>query len=1050
MEISDNFKNMAIYVEHVQYTGKIILFRDEIDLIANQSHNYPVLIPTANVNSHVNHLGFVRKVMGSMDGGSSGSYLLYAANADTISRCDLGERVSNTAKTTFLTVAKIEHGVLCCAVKPESYLQKADTGLTRRQVGIFGAGPAFVVVAKNGVYIYQEGTAKGSAPTVSKIPDLDYATKACWYQNFLVLVVKKKDEEFVRILELSDRYLAYEFSMKNSIETLFPSKTKPKIMDLHAVHSQTTSDTSHSGGHVQLVIQLPTAAVLLSLNEKSAETKLELLRKKYKYRFAINMAKTIPKIDYDTFSKDIRKQYGDYLFSKGEYQDAIRQYILTIGSVEPSYVIRKFLDSQRNTYLIQYLYVLHKKRNATHEHTTLLLNCFMRLDDYSDDDGSIKASQAIIDDKKKPLEQTEPAEIDDDEEGTDESLKELMRDVERKDKKKILDEFKLKHEELNYDQVTAISVMRKNGYREQALALAENFAELNPNEATLHDWVIKIYIEDFPKQAIEDKSNFQKALYHIESLERAVATTFMLKYGKILVTELPQRATNLLIRLCCNYTEIPPKVPKDDLPKDYNRRLDDRRTFILPEKRQLVNLKNWKDSKVKNEEYDFTIAANYIFAFADQPFWLMVFLEVVTDYMLHVNKKKNIMNMYLELGQEKQSRLKAMYNTLLELYLRALNMDPQVPKESKKEVQIQPYVAAILPSTAPTLPVVALLSPPPNVKPEEEDMYNIYPVYENQLSDPFPVKAQNLITEAVYDDKHALVLCQGKSFEVGILHLYAKLGLKYDIIQYFMDKEADVTNEQQMTEKFSNILDRCQDFGKDDPNMWIQVLTYFVSGDGSQCTIKPAINARLEPEKQEMTLSDVFVNKVLTAIKEQDVLPPLLVVQILSQNRNIELKTIKDYLSEKLSKEQKKIREQNITINELQKDTQKLKADITELRTCAKIFQLTQCSYCNKQLDLPAVHFMCMHSYHQRCLENEECARCANKNKEYLQNMRTKQKNKLHGQNGEDMTLTVEEKHDSFFKMLENAKQGFETVAKQFGTNLFPPTTAVDVEAKGK
>jgi hypothetical protein len=446
---------MAIYIENSspQNIGKIILFRDEIDLIANQSLNLPVQL-TVSRNSHINHIGFVKR-MGSIESGGSGagSYLLYVTNAETVSRCDLGERVSNTAKTTFITVGKIEQGILCCAVKPASFQQpkSQDSALSRRHGGVFGASPAFIVVAKNGVYVYQEGTSKGNAPTVSKIPDLEFAHKACWYQSFLVLVIKKKDEEVVRILELSDRYLAFEYSLKSSIESLFPSKIKPKIMDIHPVQSQVGSggDTSNSGGHVHLAIQLPTSVVVMSLNEKSAETKLELLRKKYKYRFAINLAKTIPKIDYDSFSKDIRKQYGDYLFSKGEYQEAIRQYILTIGSVEPSYVIRKFLDSQRNTYLIQYLYVLHKKRHATHEHTTLLLNCFMRLDDYSDDDGSIRASQSVIDDKKSNKNQNQDqqadqnAEVEDDDEGTDESLKELMRDVEKKDKKKILNEFYL-------------------------------------------------------------------------------------------------------------------------------------------------------------------------------------------------------------------------------------------------------------------------------------------------------------------------------------------------------------------------------------------------------------------------------------------------------------------------------------------------------------------------------------------------------------------------------------------------------------------------------
>jgi hypothetical protein len=31
-----------------------------------------------------------------------------------------------------------------------------------------------------------------------------------------------------------------------------------------------------------------------------------------------------------------------------------------------------------------------------------------------------------------------------------------------------------------------------------------------------------------------------------------------------------------------------------------------------------------------------------------------------------------------------------------------------------------------------------------------------------------------------------------------------------------------------------------------------------------------------------------------------------------------------------------------------------------------EVFQVTRCAACGGQLDLPAVHFMCKHSYHQR------------------------------------------------------------------------------------
>lgn len=34
--------------------------------------------------------------------------------------------------------------------------------------------------------------------------------------------------------------------------------------------------------------------------------------------------------------------------------------------------------------------------------------------------------------------------------------------------------------------------------------------------------------------------------------------------------------------------------------------------------------------------------------------------------------------------------------------------------------------------------------------------------------------------------------------------------------------------------------------------------------------------------------------------------------------------------------------------------------------TNPRVFHVTRCSACSGPLDLPAVHFMCKHSYHQR------------------------------------------------------------------------------------
>jgi len=76
-------------------------------------------------------------------------------------------------------------------------------------------------------------------------------------------------------------------------------------------------------------------------------------------------------------------------------------------------------------------------------------------------------------------------------------------------------------------------------------------------------------------------------------------------------------------------------------------------------------------------------------------------------------------------------------------------------------------------------------------------------------------------------------------------------------------------------------------------------------------------------------------------------------------------------------------------------------------------------------LDLPAVHFLCMHSFHQRCLgENEsECPVCAPTNKKIIEYKRS-------------LAEGVGE-HDKFFKQLEGSQDGFSIVADYFGRGLF-------------
>lgn len=136
---------------------------------------------------------------------------------------------------------------------------------------------------------------------------------------------------------------------------------------------------------------------VLHLDERDLQSKLDPLFKQNLYDIAMRIAK-ITRFDEDGQS-EIYKKYGDYLLTKHNYAgwwnqvgffyrfafltlliaDAVDQYIKTIGFLEPSYVISKFLDTRHINHLTDYLESLHKRGVATANHTTLLLNCFTRL-----------------------------------------------------------------------------------------------------------------------------------------------------------------------------------------------------------------------------------------------------------------------------------------------------------------------------------------------------------------------------------------------------------------------------------------------------------------------------------------------------------------------------------------------------------------------------------------------------------------------------------------------------------------------------------------------
>lgn len=131
-----------------------------------------------------------------------------------------------------------------------------------------------------------------------------------------------------------------------------------------------------------VVIVAGSGGEVLSLLEKKLEERLSVLTHARAFQAAITLGQedgASPQV-----MADIHRRYGDFLYSKRDYEAAVKEYELTVGHLFPSYVIQRFLDAQRLHNLTSYLETLHKSIGTngvvvSADHTALLLNCYTKL-----------------------------------------------------------------------------------------------------------------------------------------------------------------------------------------------------------------------------------------------------------------------------------------------------------------------------------------------------------------------------------------------------------------------------------------------------------------------------------------------------------------------------------------------------------------------------------------------------------------------------------------------------------------------------------------------
>ena len=237
----------------------------------------------------------------------------------------------------------------------------------------------FVVGRKDAVYFYQSDE---RGPCFAFEGEKDILMP---FRDYLIVVGKEKASE--TSFSLSSPSFESERSLDQTAglstpSAIFGDYNHISIYDLQNKFVAYTSPIPPVQAMVSewgMLYILAKDGRMFQLSEKDISSKLEVLFRKNQFSLASELAQNY-NYGADQLA-EISKRYADHLYKNGDYETAITQYCKTIGIVEPSYVIRKFLDSSRIQNLTFYLQQLISKKLGNEDHTTLLINCFAKLKD---------------------------------------------------------------------------------------------------------------------------------------------------------------------------------------------------------------------------------------------------------------------------------------------------------------------------------------------------------------------------------------------------------------------------------------------------------------------------------------------------------------------------------------------------------------------------------------------------------------------------------------------------------------------------------------------
>ncbi|KAI5980734.1 hypothetical protein EDD15DRAFT_2431784 [Pisolithus albus] len=674
--------------------------------------------------------------------------------------------------------------------------------------------------------------------------------------------------------------------------------------------------------------------VLTRLIEKPTPDKLSLLYAKNLYSLALSVAQTQ---GLDT--TDVHRHHGDHLYSRGDFEGAMREYINTIGGVQASYVIRKFLTARLTPLLMTYLQELHARGLAHAEHTTLLLNAYAKAGDVARLDSFVRSEGRVF-------------------RGEGPGSAGRVEDMAPGDGLS---------KEPPFELDTAIRVCRQAGFFAHAAYLARRWGR--------HDDYLRVLVED-----VGDIGFAESALTH---------------YGRALLDHLPEETTQLLIDLCTIAGPLPESSPPEHIPRTHAKVPGYLSYLALSRAPAVPPTLSAGDEALVAKPPGVAKEIGEGSTEEDKGAGTSGHLQVTRDPSTTTSLTNSVL-----------CALRGSYRTYFVRFLETVAF-------RRWGQSLEGAVAVEFPGSE-------------DDESERRDqaaawntLLELYLTESQSEGDKEKAKALRLLRSShlPYDVTHALILCSSYSYAPGLVLLWEKLGMYEDVLRFWMDQhnsgiravvefgDSSHTGAEILSSPSAQVIAALRQYGPGRPHLYPLVLRFLTS--------TPELVSAHQADLQE----------ILELVESEHIMTPMSVVQVLSRNNVASVGLVKGWLMRRITEGQEEITTDYQLISSYRSETEAKLKQIEELTDTEhpKVFHVTRCSQCDGQLDLPSIHFMCNHSYHQRCLLDDDttCPLCEHQHgviREIRQN-----------------NARLADQHELFLS--EVREDGFRAVADGFGRN---------------